>query len=212
LDVSDSSISRIAGIESDWIGVGISQPVRLVTSSKSFDRPRGSKLSASESELDDAFVEIMMLRSDSCRDARGDGANENAYEPLCTDAMIITAVVSCSRDNLMMTVGFSAVDYLLPVLTVSQCGAVLWLMVGSHVVEVMMVGCLPQKLEWEMAGRCGYRDKSENKMGTQAKSLALLLLPMPLSLRVVAYGLGWRKFVSSYLALALPTVLLHRCC
>jgi hypothetical protein len=133
LDVSDSSISRIAGIESDWIGVGISQPVRLVTSSKSFDRPRGSKLSASESELDDAFVEIMMLRSDSCRDARGDGANENAYEPLCTDAMIITAVVSCSRDNLMMTVGWSAVDYLLPVLTVSQCGAVLWLMVGSHV-------------------------------------------------------------------------------
>ena len=73
LDVSDSSISRMAGIESDWIGVGTSQPVRLVTSSKSFDRPRGSKLSASESEsVDDAFTEIMLR---SGRDARYDGEN-----------------------------------------------------------------------------------------------------------------------------------------
>eukprot|EP00986_Skeletonema_menzelii_P002669 scaffold743_cov145-Skeletonema_menzelii.AAC.18 len=64
----------MAGIESDWIGVGTSQPVRLVTSSKSFDRPRGSKLSASESEVDDAFVEIMLCTG---RDARGDDG-ENA--------------------------------------------------------------------------------------------------------------------------------------
>lgn len=67
LDVSDSSISRMAGIESDWIGVGTSQPVRLVTSSKSFDRPRGSKLSASESE-----VENMLCNDGRPRD---DGAN-----------------------------------------------------------------------------------------------------------------------------------------
>ena len=103
LDVSDSSISRIAGIETDWIGVGISQPVRLVTSSRSFDRPRSSKPSAaSESEVGDALVE-MMLRSDSGRDdVRSDGEIENAYEP-STDAIIIAATYC--NDNLMMTVG-----------------------------------------------------------------------------------------------------------
>jgi hypothetical protein len=54
----------MTGIDSDWTGVGVSQAMRLVTSSKSFDRPSGSNptLSKSASESDDAeaFVAIRL--------------------------------------------------------------------------------------------------------------------------------------------------------
>lgn len=80
--------------------------MRLVTSSKSFDRPRGSKLSK-ESESDDAFVAISLCWG-IVRVARGgddDDDGENASTD--DDVTVNIAAMTCS-DFFMMMIGCAA--------------------------------------------------------------------------------------------------------